>query len=403
MPERPQDSAARWSPWLPAAGLLAFRLLLLAALPYDALFAYGDQRYFFALARLAALEGGGLPWIGHWVEFPPLFPYLSLGLFTWSGGIEHLYVYGLALLMTVFDLGSLLLFGRLARRVAAPAAAMRLAWLYAAFLALPAFGWWTFEPMAVFWMLLALERTLAGRPWQAGAAAGIGLLTKFVPALALVVAWRFRTRGHALRATLVAAAIGAAGLAPFFVIAPEMAAASLRSQAAKGSWQTVWALIDGNLRTGTFGAPQEHLDPAQALRPRGAPAAVPLWATTLAFAGLGLALFVAARRAPDRAAPGFLALAWCVLFLWARGWSPQWLAYLAPLLALALPTAQAVGFGLNLAGAALLEWPVLLSRGRFDLLYLTVPLRTALLILLAAVLTLSIRRARTAPSPGEEP
>lgn len=198
--ERSTDLAARRARWAPAAGLLAFRLLLLAALPYDALFAYGDQRYFFALARLAALEGGGLPWIGHWVEFPPLFPYFSLGLFHLSGGVEHLYVYSLALAMTAFDLGGLLLLGRLARRMLPPVAAATAVWLYAAFLAVPAFGWWTFEPLAVFWMLLALERTLADRPWQAGVAAGLGLLTKFVPALALVVAWRFRPRGHALRA-----------------------------------------------------------------------------------------------------------------------------------------------------------------------------------------------------------
>ena len=37
-----------------------------------------------------------------------------------------------------------------------------------------------------------------------------------------------------------------------------------------------------------------------------------------------------------------------------------------------------------LAAVAILEWPVLLSRGRFDLLWLTVILRTAVMVLLAA-------------------
>ena len=45
-----------------------------------------------------------------------------------------------------------------------------------------------------------------------------------------------------------------------------------------------------------------------------------------------------------------------------------------------------VGFYAKLAvltAVAILEWPVLLSRGRFDLLWLTVILRTAVMVLLA--------------------
>jgi hypothetical protein len=39
--------------YAPAAALAIFRLLLLAALPYEALFRYGDYEHFFNLAQFA--------------------------------------------------------------------------------------------------------------------------------------------------------------------------------------------------------------------------------------------------------------------------------------------------------------------------------------------------------------
>jgi len=47
----------------------------------------------------------------------------------------------------------------------------------------------------------------------------------------------------------------------------------------------------------------------------------------------------------------------------------------------------------------ILEWPVLLSRGRFDLLWLTVMIRTAILILLAVDAWRCARRDLPALSP----
>jgi hypothetical protein len=383
-----QVAGPKWIRGFPVAvaALVTLRFLVLAALPFETVFGYGDYRHFYDLARLAVDGGGGWPLIGHWIEFPPLFPYLSLLLYHLAGGAEHVYAYLLAALMTAFDAANLWLFLRIARRLLPGSTADRLTWIYMAFLALPAFGWWTFEPMAVFWMLLALDFVLADRPARAGLAAGLGLLTKVIPALVLVVAWRFRSLRQAAASTGVALAIGILGLAPFLAANPAMAIASLRAQAAKGSWETVWALLDGNLNTGSFGPVEEHLDAGQAVRARGNPALVPPWIPTLAIGALGLCLFVLADRSEDRNAVRFLALAFCLLFLWSRGWSPQWLAYFVPLLLLSLPLGQALGFGLNLTCLALLEWPVLLSRGRFDLLWVPVVLRTALLLLLAVVL-----------------
>ncbi len=385
----------------PAAALIVFRLLLMAALPYEALFAYGDYQHFFNLAEFARNGAGGWPLVGHWVEFPPLFPYLSLAIHALTGGSSHLYSYALALLMTACDAANVLLLIRVGEKLSlGPAGARSAGLIYAAFLAVPAFGWWTFEPLAVLWMLLALDALLAGRAPRAGIAVGLGVLTKVIPGIVLPIAWRLWPWRKAALTTAVAAAIVAAGLAPFFLIRPEMAAASVRSQASKGSWETVWALLDGNHGTGIFGPLRERLDPAMASTPRGNPARVPHWIPSVLAAAIGLwMLFRAGDREKMRIAT-LLAFLLCLLFLWARGWSPQWLAYLAPLLLLSLPLRLALGFGLNLVAVSLLEWPVLLSRGAFDLLWVPVVIRTVLMLLLALVLGRDLLAPQAAPDLG---
>jgi hypothetical protein len=366
--------------------LAVFRVLLLAALPYEALFRYGDYEHFYNLAEFTRAGSGGLPFIDHWVEFPPLFPYLSLVLHGLTGGTEHLYSYSLAILMTVCDVANVFILARLAERLLPSPQAMRVAWVYAAFLALPAFGWWTFEPLAVLAMLLTLEAVVTDRALGAGVTAGLGVLTKIVPGAALAVGWRFWPVRRAALATAAAALVVVAGLLPFLALRPEMAVASLRSQASKGSWETIWALVDGNLDTGRFGPLGERLDPALATMPRGQPSRIPHWIPTVIAVAFGLwAFFRVGGTDRGRAAPllGFLLSG---LFLWSKGWSPQWLAYLIPILLISLPFGQALGFGLNLVAISLVEWPLLLTRGRFDLLWVPVVIRTALILLLAFVL-----------------
>ena len=358
------------------------RFLSLAALPIDAILGYGDYLHFFNLAEFSS-QGAGLPWLGHWVEYPPLFPFLSLGIHRAAGGSQHVYAYLLALTMLAFDLGNLWLVGSLAKRLWDPRNAGLITWVYMGFLAIPAFGWWTFDPMSVFFMLLAASAFYQSRSYLAGVAAGIGALVKFFPVLPLVLFWRFRPRKEAFISSGLAAAILLVSLTPLFVAAPEMASASLRSQASKGSWETVWALIDRNNRTGTFGSLEERLDPELAFEPRGNPAVVPTWIPLLIAIGIGAWAVVRAQNQEPRAQFALLGLLLCLVFLASPGWSPQWLAYLIPVVVLSLMMRRALLFSFSLALVTLLEWPILLSRGRFDLLAFPVLLRTVLMILLA--------------------
>jgi hypothetical protein len=201
----------------------------------------------------------------------------------------------------------------------------------------------------------------------------------------LAAAWRLRGLKTALLIGAGALLISLLILLPFLLTSPAMTTASLLSQAGKSSYQTVWALLDGNDTTGNFGPLIDHFDPAKATQPLHNPARIPSWLTLLPFAGLGLFWLTRPRRLPDinLDALVFTALTFVVFFLWSPGWSPQWQLFLIPLLLLTLIENRAVLFIIVLGFVNFLEWPVILSRGLPQLLPLTIIIRTLLFGLLA--------------------
>jgi hypothetical protein len=141
-----------------------------------------------------------------------------------------------------------------------------------------------------------------------------------------------------------------------------------------------------------LGPPTDHFDLAKAAALTGNPAVIPGWLRTGLFALLGLfVLWRADLRDSPRRTVSLVCLTIVLFLLWSKGWSPQWQVFLFPLVLLALPYRRAVLSVLTLSAVNLAEWPVLLSRGMTGWLYLTVPLRTALLVLLAADLWRHLR------------
>jgi hypothetical protein len=358
---------------------IAFRLSLLAFWPADQL-AWADYDYFYEISSW--VDEGKLPYIHYWVEYPPLFAFLSVLLYLLT---PHYVAYAsaLGLVLFLFELGSLLLLYRLAERLLGEAQAERVAWVYALLFAPVAMWWLSFDAITTFFLLLAVERWLAGRRVQSALVLGVGGLVKWFPLLFLPVAVRFRRNWReAAIYVAVALAIVAAVLGLLAALGPEYTWASLRSLSGRTSWQTVWALLDGNLSTGIVEG--NRFDPAAATFSQGNPAVIPTWLTTFLFGALGLWLWW---KTPSELEPRrvlrFTALVVVLFFLWLRGWSPQWLGILAPLLLLSLSLERAVLYVIVLTFINIAEWPVLLSRGLNGWLYLTVPARTALFILLA--------------------
>jgi hypothetical protein len=366
----PRQSAA------PIIALALARLMLLLSTPLEGLRGYGDFSHFFHLAALP-----GWPFIHYWVEFPPIFPFLSAVVYRSASGQEHVYDTIFWLLFLVIDLANLALFMRLWRKIR-PNGSITPIWFYFSVLAGLAYTWWYFDTLAVFLFLLAIDLILEDRDIPAALAIALGTLTKLFPILALALIWRARSWKKAIWLSLVTLAIVISVNGALLLLSPQMTTASLSSQSNKGSWGTVWALLDGNFRTGNFGPEIERLDPAAAAHPMGNPARIPtVWVYAVGVGVMGAAYLLTKQRDP-RGMVSFLGAIWAIAMLVLPGWSPQWVLYLLPLILLTLPERQAALFASVLILVNLLEWPVLLSRGLFEALWLTIPLRTLLLVLL---------------------
>jgi len=363
---------------------VALRLMMLATFPADNLTLYGDYPYYYELARYS--EQGYLPFIHYWSEHLPVFPFLSVGVYQLAqmlGGGYHVYVYLLGLVMLAVGAGNLVLLMRLARRLRDEETAERLGWVYSLLFVPLINTWWTFDELTAFTILLTLDLLLSGRERWSAVAMGLGGMTKLVPLLVFPAVMRSRPWRCWMVYGVIAAAVMVAVAAPLLVAGGEMARASFLSPAGRSSWETVWALLDGNLHTGLLGSSANHFDPATATTPVGHPARVPEGVKLVLF-GLvyGVVFWQADWRENPRRIVTLVCFTLVLFFLWSKGWSPQWQTFLFPLLLLVLPLRRSLLFILASSFVNLAEWPVLLSRGMNDWLYLTVGVRTALFVLL---------------------
>ena len=368
-------------PWVLVPLLVLGRVLLYLTMTLEGLHGYGDFLHFFQLAALP-----GWPYFNYWSEFPPIFPFLSAVLYRLAGAQEHVYDYLLIFILLLADAGSLYFFIKLSGRLyGSENNSLIRSLVYFVYLFALAYSWWYFDPLAVFAMLLGTFLLLENKRVLSGLAFGLGLLVKFFPALGLIIAWRTLSWKKALWMTGIVLGASLLVYSGLWRASPLFTAASLQSQGSKGSWETVWALIDGNYATGLFGPEIERLQPVLAGFTRGNRPRIPSWITLIVFGGIGLWGFFKANRVGDRQLLALLGWCWSLFLLWSPGWSPQWLLYLLPLILLVAPERQAYLVALLLVLINLAEWPLLLSRGLFWTLDLTVPMRTLVFVLLAVI------------------
>jgi hypothetical protein len=359
-----------------AGGLfLAGRLILLVSLPLEGLKGYGDYWNFFAQAGL------GLPLIDFWTEFPPLFPYLSKAVYWLTGGSEHAYVYSLSALLSAFQAGSIGLFALLGSRIHAKQSQLRRTALYLVLTIGLFYGWGYFDVLAVFLMLLGMHFAFQGKGSLGGGVLAAGVLTKWFPILTAPALIKSIEKRSAARLIAVLVLVVGVVWIGFYLAFPEYTASSIKAQSLKGSWESIWALIDGNLETGNFGTIDRTLPVEQQNMVRNE-SILPAWLTLLVSGGAGLYLWYRAEIEGLAQSTAFTGLTIVLFFLWSPGYSPQWVLYLLPLVLLVLPVREAGLWSLTLILISLLEWPVLLSRGLFSSLYWLIPLRAFLYIML---------------------
>lgn len=361
----------------------------------------GDFQTYFQIASLSSTVG--LPFINWWSEFPPLWSFLSVIIYTLQPNYTG-FAMLLSLIFLLADVGNLILIKNIAAHLYHEDTAIALSWVYSILVAPLVFVFWTFEVLVAFSILLAVWYLLCLQDVRSSLAVSIGVLIKFTPIIALAAAWRYYDVRRALIITLIVLVVIGGVYLFFFSQNATMTLPSLTAQFNKASYQTVWALIDGNFRTGNFGPLEDRLYPERADILIGNPARIPGLVRLALAAVIGLAVFLKTRRFDDRGLVAFVGLALLIFFLQAQGWSPQWLVQIIPFVLLCFPNRDGVLLVVLLMLVTFVEYPFLFIRtgdtgGEITGALLTpfaalVLARTAILIGISVALYRILRQSR---------
>jgi hypothetical protein len=373
--------------------ILAMALRAMAVLvfrPGGYLGEMSDFSYYRLL--LSFTNQGYYPLVHFWTEYPPVFPWLMVGLYRLSLLIPPWVEPGtwfyllLSVVLVAVDASNLIVLYAITRRLYGNIErAVRVCWIYTALLIpiLTVFG--GFDGLALLFLLLAVLFTLDRRPVAAGVAAGVGFMTKLVPIAALPAAFLHLSRLSQRAKLLIAVALIVLLIAaPFLATGPDYLLQSLKSPVIRSTWETVWALIDGYYSYGVAGG-VDRFDPQMA---GGAqhPTRLPWLAITIAFCLFYLYLFT--RRVDwrdGRRVVAFTALTQNLLTLYFKGYSPQFLVMLLPFVLLLIPGWRKIAYVLLLSAVNLIEYPIyfVLLPDQHWLLAGAVLARTLILIILS--------------------
>jgi len=365
---------------------LLVRIFLLISLPYEGVKGYGDLWNYFSQAQL------GIPFIDFWTEFPPLFPFLSKLLFVMASGREHSFTYLFFIGMSCIQAGNIYLFYKLLDFLPGVKAKGERVILYAGILLGLSYGWGYFDPLVNFVILVSMLFLLKGNYTLSSILIAAGTLVKWFPLLVLPAGWKMMQKKRKfIMIVVVVILIVLFVWGALFLISPDMTKASLISQLKKGSWETVWALLDGNINTGNFGPNIDRLAPESINELEPQQAVISPWVTLLIFTAAGLIIFFSVGVTDAEGFINFTAVTIVLFFIWSPGYSPQWMLYFLPFILCLFPFRQSLLISLIWTFVHLMEWPIFLSRGLFRTLYFVVPLRTGLLVLLGIMFYQNLR------------
>ncbi len=332
---------------------LALRLTLLLLITPWGLFERGsDFGAFEQRARLG--DGGLLPFLDYWLEYPPLFPWLAALARTLAGGeaggFERFDI-TLGLMLLVFETGALVFTYLIAERIHGRDTAYRVATFYTLLFFPLHIARRSFEALPLFFAMGGLYLVIRQRRHTAAAMFAFGFMAKVFPAVLMLVLLRSRRLRESWRevSTFTAAALVIA--LPLLIAGPRFLFASYQNMLARPPWESLWALIGGYYSFGWVHrvrtVPETATEFAQ-----GVP--LPAAATVLLAALLLLAYAYLFTRVPIlKSSLGMVRFAIVVLAIFAiylKGWSPQFTFWFIPLILLAYPTPKgfliATGFSL---------------------------------------------------------
>jgi hypothetical protein len=391
-------------------------MTLLAFRPGGQVLDHSDFYWYREFAQLT--RQGYFPYVNLWTTYPPLFPFLMIGLW-WVSSLLPPWEFPnlwFSLLLggtfLLFEAGNLILVYAIARRLGDQRRALRTAWFYA-ILFTPVYtltGW--FESYPIFFFLLSLYLLLRRRFLWSAAATGVGFMIKLIPVILLPVGARIvnakyqipNTKGHGARRKwciavrfrslsfdicrlilyfgTFALTVVAIGL-PLYLLSPRLVWGPFVISDVRETWETVWALLEGKFGYGIIPLDMRNLawDPAS-----GPGSSLPWLWITVAF---GLVYLFAYTRPFDwksaRDVVAFTGFTVILFLLYSKGYSPQWLGWALVFVALLLPNLRGAFYAIVLGALNLVEANVFFTivPDEHWLLVATVGLRTLIFLLLA--------------------
>ncbi|MBM4031411.1 MAG: hypothetical protein FJ291_06440 [Planctomycetes bacterium] len=372
--------------------------------------------FFFPFAWLQSK--GIFPFIHYWFEYLPVQAYLLVAL-RWlatalCGRGDPAFecvclVRTVQVASVVWELGILHLVYTLAKMLRGPKPAVRACWIYVALFSTAFVSLSYVETFPAFLLLVSVFLAAYSKPsWTAVVIAG-GFMAKLFPIGVLPAALKCDARWRWRLTTLGAFALAAVALAaPFILSGRPWLGLSLEVTAKRPPWETVWALLDKRRDFGYIGpdkrdmtaaffdekagfgvAPgtKELLDTMPIMMPPGqarttiyyyvaahfakdprfldsAPRASATYAWVYGGVGLALAVFylVTFARLPSALPPRrrlyLAAFTMLLLFFYAKGWSPQFVIYLIPLVLITFPVGEGGLWALLLTVVTFLQMPL---------------------------------------------
>lgn len=410
---------------------LAIVLVAFAALRLVAAIFFSPRYSEFASFHypFAALSDFGFyPFVHYWMEYPPLFPWLSVAVYKVCGvfcNVEtqaHFRSYCVVLqsVVALFDAANVMLIFLIVRRTVNARSGLFACGAFVCCFALNQADAGFFDSITLFFILLCMELFLRDRRLPAGIALGLGIVTKLMPIALIPALMRFKWE----RGAMIRFAMG--GLVPilllwgaFFVIRADYAVMPIRANSVRQPWETVWALLEGQYLFGFLGPvpdgkaeieihPQvweainkikdrgNGLNPAQYYRVAGrfSPdlSLYPKAKLTGIYSSFGLLViglvgftWIKLRKLEQpHAFVRYCGCLICIFLLYSKGWSPQFVVLPVAILLIGFPDWRGALAAVGLLIVNYLELPVWLLEMQADsskhqLLMAVVSVRTAIL------------------------
>ncbi|HJX37239.1 MAG TPA: glycosyltransferase 87 family protein [Anaerolineae bacterium] len=334
-------------------------------------------------------DRGLYPFVHYWLEWPPLFAWLVVGVYRLSLLLPQWtdprlwYNTLLGLSFMPFEIGNFVLIYLLGQEIYDRGKALICALIYASLFA-PLYVWsgWN-DSLPVFFFLLGLYLLLKRKGVAGGAVAGIGFWVKVTPLLLLPIGLRVLEGVRRKVGFLVASLLALAGVGlPFALVNRGFLWAFFANLLGRSSWETIWALWDGYYSYGVVTADRLSVPSDFNTHSSSAP-----WAAiTLVFAVLLLWLYTRKIDYTDKVRSVALAgLTMNLFMLYSKGYSPQFIVQLIPFVVLLLPNLRGVAYIILLDAINFLEATVyfIVLPDQTWLLVTTVLLRTLLLVALS--------------------